>query len=175
MSKHSVISLGLRVVTTCWSWARSNRTSPSNGVGLDCPLAACSLYGDLTCFVHTVNNLCLFICEWHTYLYNWGPYVRLVSQNQAVAVYSRMCLLISFIHQTFLNVHTKFQDCMYHNSWEKCDEILMLHYCRMRNTQVHSKIARQNGHLSMVWPRYEKRDQNSFPHCVNISVIRLLN
>ena len=60
VSKHSGIILGLRAVTTCWSWAGTNRTSPSNGVGLGSPLAACSVYGDLTCSVHTVNN---FVCS----------------------------------------------------------------------------------------------------------------
>ena len=67
MSKHSVTIRGLRVVTTCWSWAWSNRTSPSKWVELGSPLAASSVYGDVTCFVYTVNNLCMFNCQ-HTYL-----------------------------------------------------------------------------------------------------------
>ena len=65
MSKNSLIILGLRVVTICWSWAWTNRTSPSSGVVLGSPLAACSVYGDLTCSVHNANNLCLFNCQWH--------------------------------------------------------------------------------------------------------------
>ena len=77
MSKHSVTTRGLRVVTTSWSWAWWNRTSPSKWVGLGSPLAACSVYGDLICSVHTVNNLCMFNCQCHFYLCNRGPYVRL--------------------------------------------------------------------------------------------------
>ena len=65
MSKNSLIILGLLVVTICWSWAWTNRTSPSSGVVLGSPLAACSVYGDLTCSVHNANNLCLFNCQWH--------------------------------------------------------------------------------------------------------------
>ena len=64
------------MVTTCWPWAWSNRTSPSKWVGLGSPLAACSVYGDLTCSVHLVNNLCLFNCQCNFYLCNRGPYVR---------------------------------------------------------------------------------------------------
>ena len=79
VSKHAVTIRGLRVVTTCWSWAWSNRTSPSKWVRLGSPLAACWVYGDLTCsvHVHTVNNLCMFNCQCRFYLYNRGPYVRL--------------------------------------------------------------------------------------------------
>ena len=76
VSKHSVTIRGLRVVTTCWSWAWSNRTSPSKWVGLGSPLAASSVYGDLTCSVHTVNNLCMFNCRCHFYLCNRGPHIR---------------------------------------------------------------------------------------------------
>ena len=88
MSKHSVIILGLYVVTTRWSWAWTNRTSPSNGVGLGSPLAACSMYGDLTCCVHTVNSLCtcMFNCHWHAYCCNWGPYVRLLSSWNKIII-----------------------------------------------------------------------------------------
>ena len=46
---------------TCWSWDWTNRTSPSKRVGLGSPLAACSMYGDLTCSVHTVNNIHCFV------------------------------------------------------------------------------------------------------------------
>ena len=65
------------MVTTCWSWAWSNRTSPFKWVALGSPLAASSVYGDLTCSVHTVNNLCMFNCQCHFYLCNRGTYVRL--------------------------------------------------------------------------------------------------
>ena len=62
------------------SWAWANRTPPptsSNGVGLGNPLAACSVYRDVICFVHTVSNLCLFNWQRNVYLCNWRPYVRL--------------------------------------------------------------------------------------------------
>ena len=36
---------------------------PSSGVGLGSPLESCSVYGDLTRSVHTVNNLCMFNCQ----------------------------------------------------------------------------------------------------------------
>ena len=77
MSKHSVTIRGVRVVTTCWSRAWSNRNSPSKWVGLGSPLAACSVYRDLICSVHTVNSLCMFNCQCQFYLCNRGPYVRL--------------------------------------------------------------------------------------------------
>ena len=77
VSKYSVSICRLRVVITCWSWGWSNRTTPSKWVGLGSPLAACSVYGDLTCSVHTVNNLSMFNCQCHFYLCNRGPFVRL--------------------------------------------------------------------------------------------------
>ena len=47
--------------STCWSCAWTNRTSPSKRVGLGSPLAACSMYGDLTGSVHdAVNNFHCF-------------------------------------------------------------------------------------------------------------------
>ena len=67
-----------RSVLRYWgAWAWSNRSSPSKWAGLGSPLAASSVYGDLTCSVHTVNNLCMFNCQCHFYLCNRGPYVRL--------------------------------------------------------------------------------------------------
>ena len=95
VSKHSVIILGLRVVTICWSWAWTNRTSPFNGVGLGSPLAACSVYGDLTCSAHTVNNLCLFNCQWHVYLCNWGPYVRLAYMPNMLSSWNKVIILLN--------------------------------------------------------------------------------
>ena len=59
-SKHSFVIRGLRAVVNSWHWAWENRTYPSTWVGLGSPLAACSVYGDLTCCVHPVKNLCLF-------------------------------------------------------------------------------------------------------------------
>ena len=43
----------------CSFW--TNRTSPSKREGLGSPLAACSIYGDLTCSVHAVNNFHCFV------------------------------------------------------------------------------------------------------------------
>ena len=87
MSKHSVTIRGLRMVTICWSSAWSNRTSPSKWVGLGSQLAASSVYGDLTCSVHTVNNLCMFNCQCHVYFCNRGPYVRLAfSWNKDIII-----------------------------------------------------------------------------------------
>ena len=93
MSKHSVTIRGLRVVTTCWSWSWSNRTSPSKWVGLGSPLAACSVYGDLTCSVQTVNNLCMFNCQCHFYLCNRGPYVRLAFVPNMLSSWKKKILL----------------------------------------------------------------------------------
>ena len=95
MSKHSVTIRGLRVVTTCWYWAWSNRTSPSKWVGLGSPLAACSVYGDLTCSVHTVNNLCMFNCQCHFYLCNRGPYVSLALVPNMISSWNKDIIIIS--------------------------------------------------------------------------------
>ena len=95
MSKHSVTIRGLRVVTTCWSWAWSNRTSPSKWVGLGSPLAAYSVYGDLTCSIHTVNNLCMFNCQCHFYLCNRGPYVRMALESS----WNKDIIIIIIINQ----------------------------------------------------------------------------
>ena len=115
MSKHSVTIRGLRVVTTCWSWAWSNCTSPSKWVGLGSPLAASSVYGDLTCSVHTVNNLCMFNCQCHFYLCNRGPYVRLAfvpnmlsSWNKdiiIIIILCTVCICSSYLVSCFLITH----------------------------------------------------------------------
>ena len=97
VSKHSVIILVLRMVTTCWSWAWTNRTSPSNGVGLGSPLAACSVYGDFTCSVNTVNNLCMFSCQWHAYLCNWGPYVRLAYMPNMLPSWNKVIWVLGYL------------------------------------------------------------------------------
>ena len=94
MSKHSVTFRGLRVVTTCWSWAWSDRTSPSKWVGLGSPLAASSMYGDLTCSVHTVNNLCMFNRQCHFYLCNRGPYVRLAFVPNMLSSWNKDIIII---------------------------------------------------------------------------------
>ena len=65
-----------------------------NGVGLDSPLAECSVYGDLTCSVHTVNNLCLFNCQWHAYLCNWRPYVRLAYTPNMLSSWNTVIIII---------------------------------------------------------------------------------
>ena len=97
VSKHSVTIRGLRVVTICWSWAWSNRTSPSKWVGLGSPLPACSVYGDLTCSVHTVNNLCMFNCQCHFYLCYWGPYVRLAFVPNMLSSWNKDIIIIIII------------------------------------------------------------------------------
>ena len=94
MSKHSVTIRGLRVVTTCWSWDWSNRTPHSKWVGLGSPLAARSVYGDLTCSVHTVNNLCMFNCQCHFYLSNRGPYVRLALMPNMLSSWNKDIIII---------------------------------------------------------------------------------
>ena len=101
VSKHSVTIRGLRVVTTCWSWAWSNRTSPSKWIGLGSPLAACSVYGDLTCSVHTVNNLCMFNCQCHFYLCNWGPYVRLAFVPNMLSSWNKDIIIIIITFSEF--------------------------------------------------------------------------
>ena len=100
MSKHSLTIRRLRVVTTCWSWAWSNRMSPSKWVGWGSPLAACSVYGDLTCSIRTVNNLCMFNCQCHFYLCNRGPYVRLAFVPNMLSSWNKD--IIIFILNQFL-------------------------------------------------------------------------
>ena len=99
MSKHSVTIRGLRVLTTCWSWAWSYRTSPSKWVGLGSPLEACSVYGDLTCSVHTVNNLCMFNCQCNFHLCNRGPYVRLAFVPKMLSSWNKDILIIIIINE----------------------------------------------------------------------------
>ena len=85
---------GLRVVTTYWSWVWSNRISPSKWVGLGSPLAACSVYEDFTCSVHTVNNLCMFNCQCHFYLCNRGPYVRLAFVPNMLSSWNKDIIIV---------------------------------------------------------------------------------
>ena len=62
VSKHSVSILGQRVVTPA-GLAPGQIVPPpphSKRVGLGSPLAACSMYGDLTGSVHTVKNFHCF-------------------------------------------------------------------------------------------------------------------
>ena len=110
MSKHSVTVRGLRVVTTCWSWIWSNRTSPSKWVRLDRPLATCSVYGDLPCSVHAVNNLRMFICQCHFYLCNWGPYVRLAFVPNILSSWNKDIVII--IITTLLTTDNTPKDCI---------------------------------------------------------------
>ena len=50
----------------------------SKRIGLGSPLAACSMYGDLICSVHTVNNFhCFCNYQTHVCLWIWGPYIGL--------------------------------------------------------------------------------------------------
>ena len=60
VSKHSVTILGQCVVTPAGLEPGQIVPPPSKRVGLGSPLAACSMYGDLTCSVHTVNNFHCF-------------------------------------------------------------------------------------------------------------------
>ena len=67
---NSVTILGLRVVTPAGlDWL--NGTSPSKRVGLGSPLAACSMYGDLTSSVHTVNHFhcCVIIKRMYFFVF----------------------------------------------------------------------------------------------------------
>ena len=96
VSKHSITIRGLRVVTTCWSWAWSNRTSPSKWVRLGSPLTACSVYGDRICSVHTVNNLCMFNCQCHFYfvIEDHIPYVRLAFVPNMLSSWNKIKILL---------------------------------------------------------------------------------
>ena len=89
------------MVTTCWSWAWSNRTSPSKWVVLGSPLAACSVCGDLTCSVHTVNNLCMFNCQCHFYICNRGPYVRLAFVPNILSSWNKDIIIIIIMIRVF--------------------------------------------------------------------------
>ena len=73
----------------CWSWSWIIPTSPSKGLGLGSTLAACSVYGDLTRSVHTVNILSsVSNYQTHVCLCIWGPYVRLLSSWNKVIIIS---------------------------------------------------------------------------------------
>ena len=61
VSKHSVTILGQGVVKPAGLETGQIVPPPSKRVGLGSPLAACSMYGDLTCSVHTVNNFHCFV------------------------------------------------------------------------------------------------------------------
>ena len=113
VSKHSVTLRGLRVVTTCWSWAWSKCTPPLQVSRLGSPLAACSVYGDLTCSAHTVNNLCMFIC--HCYLCNRGPYVRLEFVPNMLSSWNKDAIIIIISFMTL----RKFGSLHYSNHWNR--------------------------------------------------------
>ena len=73
------VNIQLLSRTTCGnlldlSLDRSYPTS-SERVGLGSPLAACSVYGDLICSVHTINNFLLSIANDTICNRNLGPYV----------------------------------------------------------------------------------------------------
>ena len=63
-------------------------TSPSTWVGLGSPLAACSVYGDLTCSVHIANNLSM-VCNC-----NWGPYARLAFVPDILSSLNKVIIII---------------------------------------------------------------------------------
>ena len=54
----------------------------------------CSAYEDLTCSVHTVNNTHLFSYQWHVYLCNWGPYVRLAFGQNMSSPWNKVIIII---------------------------------------------------------------------------------
>ena len=102
-------TLGYYSQTTCGnhllvlSLVKPYPPPPSKGIGLGSPLAACSVYGDLTCSVHTVNNLCMFHCQCHFYLCNWGPYVRLAFVPNMLSSWNKDIIIIGnphFLSQT---------------------------------------------------------------------------
>ena len=102
VSKHSVTVLPLRVVTTSWSWACTNRTPhphphtpPAIWVGLGSPLAEFSVYGDLTCSVHTVNNLSLFKYQLDLNICHWGPYIRLAFMPNMLSSWNKVIIIIT--------------------------------------------------------------------------------
>ena len=99
VSKHSLIIRGLHVyaVTTCSSWAWTNRTSPCKWVGLGSSLAACSVYGDLTGSVHTLNKLCMFNCQWHFYFCNRWQYVRLAFMLNMISSWNKNIIFMIII------------------------------------------------------------------------------
>ena len=66
------------------------------GVGLGSPLAACSVYGDLTCSVHTVNNFSSASnYQTHVCLCIWGPYVRLASVPNMLSSWNKVIIISS--------------------------------------------------------------------------------
>ena len=66
VSKHSLTILGQRVVTPAGLEPEQIVPPPSKRVGLSSPLAACSMYGDLTCSVHTIiKRMYVFVSEDH--------------------------------------------------------------------------------------------------------------
>ena len=69
VSKHSVTILEQRVVIPAGLELWLNRTSTSKWVGLGSPLAACSMYGDLTGSVHIVNNFHCFVIIKRMYVF----------------------------------------------------------------------------------------------------------
>ena len=68
------------------------------GVGLGSPLSACSVYLDITFSVHSVNNLCLFNCQWHAYICNWGPFVRLAYMPNMLSSWNKVIIIYLFIY-----------------------------------------------------------------------------
>ena len=140
VSKHSVTIRGLRVVTTCWYWAWSNLTSPSKWVGLGSLLAACSVYGDLTCSVHTVNNLCMFNCQCHFYLCNRGPYVRLAFVPNMLSSWNKDIIIFIKSWRKLYKIRLQrhlFETC---NKWMKWQDI-----------SVDIKILSPGGCLPLPW------------------------
>ena len=81
-----------------WNWI--NHTSPSKWVELGSPLTACSVFGDLTCSVLTVNNLHLFNRQMHVYLCNWWPYILDCQISYFLEIKLSSLLLLSLLYIT---------------------------------------------------------------------------
>ena len=74
-------------------------------------------------------NLCLFNCQWHAYLCNWGPYVRLAympnmssSCNKVIIIFIVILLILAMCTclKTFITPRTwmKIMSAFLHNNWK---------------------------------------------------------
>ena len=97
-SRVRVSFIGVWTYDMYWSWAWINRSSPSKGVGLCSLLAACSMYGDLNRFVHTVNNFSA-VSNYQTHICHciWGPYVRLAFVPNMLYFWNKVVTVITII------------------------------------------------------------------------------
>ena len=82
-----------------------SHTYISKWVGLSSALEACSVYGDITWSVHTVNNLSLFSYQWHVNLCKWGPYVRLTFMPIMLSSRNKIIIIIIITEPYFENIY----------------------------------------------------------------------